>query len=140
MYWFLAGLFFLGLELLSPGFFLIWIGLSSLCVSLSSYFFQLTLFQEVVVFVVSVPVFLAMGKLISRTEIRQAEALNQRGKNLVGQSFHLTSPIAYGKGILNIDDTIWKIQGPDLETGALVKIVDIRDNALIVDQELKPKE
>jgi hypothetical protein len=40
----------------------------------------------------------------------------------VGRVFTLGNPIVNGEGKIKVDDSIWKIRGPDCEPGARVRV------------------
>jgi membrane protein implicated in regulation of membrane protease activity len=48
--------------------------------------------------------------------------LNRRGHQYIGRAFTLDRPILNGAGRLRVDDTIWKISGPDCPAGTQVKV------------------
>ena len=47
--------------------------------------------------------------------------LNRRADALVGRVFTLEKPIIDGSGTVRIDDTIWRVAGPDAPAGSRVK-------------------
>jgi inner membrane protein len=49
--------------------------------------------------------------------------LNKRADALVGRVFTLEKPIIDGAGTVRIDDTIWRVAGPDAPAGSRVRIV-----------------
>ena len=51
--------------------------------------------------------------------------LNNRSGSLVGREFTLDAPIAHGFGRIRVDDTVWRVKGPDLPTGAKVRVAAI---------------
>ena len=53
----------------------------------------------------------------------QAPFLNRRTEALVGRSFTLETPIVDGVGTVRIDDTIWRVNGPDSPAGSRVKVI-----------------
>jgi len=48
--------------------------------------------------------------------------LNQRANGLIGRSYVLSEPIVSGHGRIRIDDTTWRIVGPDLPSGTQVRV------------------
>ena len=44
---------------------------------------------------------------------------------LVGRVFTLEKPIIDGAGTVRIDDTVWRVAGPDAPAGSRVKIVQV---------------
>jgi hypothetical protein len=58
--------------------------------------------------------------------------LNRRADALVGRVFTLERPIIDGSGTVRIDDTIWRVAGPDTPAGSRVKIVQADGASLTV--------
>ena len=58
--------------------------------------------------------------------------LNRRAEALVGTRRRLASAIEYGEGELTIDDTRWRIHGPDLPVGRWVVVTAVDGNVLQV--------
>src|SRR5262249_60393632 len=48
--------------------------------------------------------------------------LNRRAEGYVGRVFTLDKPIIDGVGTIRIDDTVWRVSGPDCPAGSRVKI------------------
>ena len=48
--------------------------------------------------------------------------LNRRADGYVGRVFTLEKPIVDGVGTIRIEDTVWRVSGPDLPAGSRVKI------------------
>ena len=44
----------------------------------------------------------------------------------------LREPITEGRGRIQIDDTVWRVAGPDLPVGAQVRVVAVKDSDLVV--------
>ena len=49
--------------------------------------------------------------------------LNRRADSYVGRQFTLTQPVIDGVGSLHVDDSQWRISGPDLPAGSRVRVV-----------------
>ena len=60
--------------------------------------------------------------------------LNLRGQQYVGRRFTLAEPIVDGSGVLNVDDTRWKIRGEDLPAGARVTVTGVEGTVLKVER------
>jgi inner membrane protein len=58
--------------------------------------------------------------------------LNKRADALVGRIFTLEKPIVDGAGTVRIDDTVWRVAGPDAPAGSRVKIVQADGASLTV--------
>ena len=58
--------------------------------------------------------------------------LNRRTDALVGREFTLEKPIVDGSGTVRIDDTIWRVAGPDAPAGSRVRVVQADGASLTV--------
>ncbi len=136
--WMVLGMLLLAVEILAPGFFLLWIGLAALVVGALSLMLWDAAFWS---WHVQVVVFLALalaaayaGRRIMAG--REAESdqplLNRRSEQLVGRTATLTEPIREGYGRIQLGDTLWRVSGPDLPVGARVKVVSVNDLELVV--------
>ena len=63
-----------------------------------------------------------------------AVALNRRAHMLVGSTHLLSTPFLDGAGRLTLGGTPWTINGPDLPTGARVRIVGVDGAVLKVEK------
>ena len=48
--------------------------------------------------------------------------LNRRGQQYIGRVFSLSAPIINGVGKVTVDDSTWKVKGPDLPAGTHIKV------------------
>ncbi len=60
-------------------------------------------------------------------------ALNRRGEQYTGRTFTLSEPIVNGIGKLRVDDTSWRVSGPDLPAGRTVRVVRADGATLVVE-------
>jgi membrane protein implicated in regulation of membrane protease activity len=126
--WLIFGFVLMTLELIAPGVFLFWLGLAALLVGLVSFAlhpsWQVQLLMFAVFAAAAVPVWrrLAWGRGISSTD---RPFLNRRADALVGRVFTLEKPIVDGSGTVRIDDTIWRVAGPDTPAGSRVRVVQV---------------
>jgi membrane protein implicated in regulation of membrane protease activity len=58
--------------------------------------------------------------------------LNRRAEALVGRVFTLEKPIIDGLGTVRVDDTVWRVAGPDTPAGARVRVVEAKGPNLTV--------
>jgi len=132
--WFVLGLILLGLEILAPGTIFLWFGLSALVVGVLSLVFDFAWQIDVALFLVLSLISLLIGrKLMLRLASEKGDpGLNQRGSRYIGREFTLAAPLSEGAGNLSIDDTIWRITGPDLPSGTKVRIEAIDGARLVV--------
>ena len=122
--WLIFGFILMALELIAPGVFLFWLGLAALLVGLVSFalhpFWQTQLLMFAVFAAVAVPVW----RGLANSNVSASNPfLNKRADALVGRVFTLEKPIIDGAGTVRIDDTIWRVTGPDAPAGSRVRIV-----------------
>ena len=130
----LAAVFFV-IELIAPGAFMLWLGLSAMLVGIIAFFvewpwqFQLVAFA--VFAIISIPLW---RRFAGRVEGPGDQPfLNRRPDAFVGREFTLEKPIVAGSGTVRIDDTIWRLSGPDCPGGARVKVVRADAATLVVE-------
>jgi membrane protein implicated in regulation of membrane protease activity len=63
--------------------------------------------------------------------------LNRRGQQYVGQTIVLDVPIENGQAHVNVADSKWRIKGPDLPAGSIVKVVGVEGIMLVVEKKTK---
>jgi len=133
--WLIAGFILMALELLAPGVFMFWLGLAALLVGLLSFVinpsWQTQLLMFAVFAVAAVPLWRRVAR--SNSDVSKSNPfLNKRTDALVGRVFTLEKPIIDGSGTVKIDDTIWRVAGPDVPAGSRVKIVQADGASLTV--------
>ena len=137
--WVILGLALLFLELLTPGFFLIWIGLAALATSLIS-FTGLDLIaswqSQLVIFLILAVIFVLIGRKYfnPRTQTSDEPLLNRRADQLIGMRSTLEEPIINGQGRARFNDTLWRITGPDLPAGTTIIVREYLDGTLRVEK------
>ncbi len=131
--WLIFGVILMALELLAPGVFLFWLGLAALLVGLLSFAFHPSWQIQILMFAVFAAAAVPLWRRMARANAAVSEDspfLNKRADALVGRVFTLEKPIVDGAGTVRIDDTVWRITGPDTPAGSRIKI--IRANGAIL--------
>ncbi len=133
--WLIAGFILMALELLAPGVFMFWLGLAALLVGLLCFVispsWQTQLLMFAVFAIAAVPLWRRVAR--SNSDVSKSNPfLNKRTDALVGRVFTLEKPIIDGSGTVRIDDTIWRVAGPDAPAGSRVKIVQADGASLTV--------
>ena len=54
--------------------------------------------------------------------------------DLVGRSFRLDQPIVSGEGQVRVDDSVWRVVGPDLPAGSAVRVARLDGATLVVER------
>ena len=134
--WIILGLVLMGLELLAPGVFLLWLGLAAMLTGVIDGAFDLSWQTAALVFAILSVGAVLVGRAVSRHRDEEdggRPPLNRRGASLVGHVFTLDSPIVGGSGRIRVDDSSWRIVGPDAPAGASVRVVRVEGATLVVE-------
>ncbi|SDM20791.1 hypothetical protein SAMN05216360_101194 [Methylobacterium phyllostachyos] len=130
----IAGLVLAGAEILVPGVFLIWLGLAAIGTGLAASAFPLPWQGQTLLFA-GLAVILVTGatRLHRRGAGRSGENLNRPDRGLIGRVGVLDEPIVQGTGRIRFDDTLWRVEGPDLPVGARVRVAGMNGTVLTVE-------
>lgn len=133
--WFIACAVLLVLEIVGPGTFMLWLGLSAFLVGLISIFIDWSWQYQFVAFaafaLAAIPLWRRVG---ARAKAPSDQPfLNRRADALVGQVFTLERPIVGGHGAVGIGDTIWRVAGPDCPAGSRIRVAAIDGATLLVE-------
>lgn len=136
-YWWLLAFVLLILEMLTPGFFFMWLAVAGFITGLLLWLFPvLSVNMQVLLFsvfsVLAITAWRFYGKKLS-LETDQP-LLNKRGAQYIGRVFNLHEPIVNGQGKIKVDDTIWKVHGEDCDINTKVKVTGIRGTVFDVEK------
>jgi membrane protein implicated in regulation of membrane protease activity len=134
--WFIVAAILMGVELVTPGAFMLWLGLAAAATGLVNQFVEMAWPFALLLFAVLGVIFAWIGKrLAARADAGGDDQpfLNRRAAGLVGQTFTLAEPIVNGEGRIRIGDTIWHIKGIDAAEGTRVRVVSIDGGRLVVE-------
>lgn len=123
-HWWILGLALLVTEMMLPtGFVLLWIGASAIIVGTLAWVLPLSWQLELVLFsALSLASFLVWKRFRPALQASDRPTLNRRGDSYVGRTFTLQDPIVNSVGKLRVDDSQWRITGPDVPTGTQVRV------------------
>ena len=133
--WLIFSVILMALELIAPGVFLFWLGLAALLVGLLSFAFHPSWQVQILMFAVFAAAAVPVWRRLARSHAAgsaNSPFLNRRADALVGRVFTLEKPIVDGAGTVRIDDTIWRVAGPDAPAGSRVRIVQADGASLTV--------
>lgn len=136
-HWMILAALLAGFEILTPGFFFLWLGGAALLTGIVALALPgLGWDVQVLIFaVLSGASVLGWYKFRHKLVIQSDDnTLNRRGEQLLARSATLSEPIVNGRGQVRIDDTVWRCEGPDLPAGTRVKVVSVRGAMLMVEQ------
>ena len=131
--WLIFGVVLMALELLAPGVFLFWLGLAALLVGLVSFAIDPSWQMQILMFAIFAAAAVPLWRRVALSNKAASNPfLNKRADALVGRVFTLEKPIIDGSGTVRIDDTIWRVAGPDAPAGSRVRIVQADGASLTV--------
>ena len=136
-YWWLIALVLLVLEILTPGYFFMWMAASGfLTGAIVLLMPALTMNMQILIFsilsIVAIIVWKFYGKRHPITS--DQPLLNKRGDQYIGRVFSLYEPIKNGQGKIKVDDSIWKVHGEDCDINSRVKVIAIRGTVFEVER------
>jgi hypothetical protein len=127
-HWWVFAAILLGLEMLSPAAFFLWLSVGAAVVGGLLYLFpgigwewQLLIFSVLSV----ISIVLWRMRLRSHPTPTERPTLNRRGEQYTGRLFTLDQPIVNGEGKLHVDDTMWAVTGPDCPAGSRVRVTGV---------------
>jgi hypothetical protein len=133
--WFVAAVLLLIVEAIAPGAFMLWLGLAAAVVGAVSLYVVWSWQAQCIAFVVLSAAAFPLWRRVGRVPSKPTDQpfLNQRASILVGRIFMLDKPIIAGAGTVRIDDTIWRVSGPDAPEGSRVRVARTDGVMLIVE-------
>ena len=127
-HWWILAVALLILEVVTPGFFFLWLGLSAGIVGLMLFMlptlgweYQLLIFA--VFAVTTIVLWLKYAK--KHPTVTDQPALNRRGEHYVGRVFTLQEGIINGVGKIKVDDSTWKVEGTDCPAATRVRVIGV---------------
>jgi membrane protein implicated in regulation of membrane protease activity len=137
--WIILGGILLAVELIAPGTFILWLGVSAILVGLISFVIDWNWQEQGVGFVILAVASLVMWWRLIRPARRDEDAsdqpfLNRGAQGFVGREFTLEKPIVDGAGTVRMGDTIWRVTGPDCAAGSRVRIARAEGATLFVER------
>lgn len=139
-WWILAGMLLI-LELTSPVFFFLWLGFSAAAVGfLLLVFPNIPVEAQLVLFgILSIVAVLAWRKYREvHPPLSDQPLLNQRGQQYTGRIFTLDQPIVNGVGKVQVDDSTWRVKGPELPAGTPVRVLGVDGVVFVVERAEQP--
>lgn len=132
--WFILAAIMMLLETIIPGVHFMWFGIAAVIMAGAVLMMPMPLAVQLVVFaVLSLLIILIARRFWAPQEMKtDAPDLNERGMQYVGRTVTVVEPIARGRGKVQVGDTVWTAEGPDLPEGATAKVTGVKGTALVV--------
>ncbi|MFL6829716.1 MAG: NfeD family protein [Sphingomicrobium sp.] len=133
--WLIGGVLLLILEVIAPGFFLVFIGAAALATGLFTVLFGLGLSAQLALFVLYALVAVMLGRRFyaNRTADSSDPLLNDRAGRLVGRVVTVVSDVDDHNGRVRVGDGEWSARGGPAAAGEQVRITGIDGNCLKVE-------
>jgi len=123
--WLILAAILFALDINAPGFFLVWFALAAAAVGALLFAVPIPNPWPMVAFSAASVLSLFLGRALwgsHRERKSDRPFLNQRSRQLIGQTFVLTDPIEGGRGRIKVGDTVWSVNGPDMPAGEMVRV------------------
>jgi inner membrane protein len=135
--WMVLGLVLLGLEIVVPGVYLLWIGVAALltgALTIQLWHWDLMTWQIQALVFIALSLLTVWGgrRIFGGAEHSDQPLLNRRREQLIGLTAVLDEPIREGNGRIRLGDTLWRVKGPDLPAGSRVRVTGVEDTRLVV--------
>ena len=135
-HWWVFAVVLIVLEIFAPTTVFLWMGVSAGFVGVALWLFPMGWEYQWLLFAVAAVVSAVAWRVyLTKHPTRTTRpTLNRRGEQLIGRSLTLSEPIIDGVGKVRINDTAWKIAGPDMPKGTRVTIAGVQGTVLRVEK------
>jgi len=134
-HWWCLAVFLAIIEMLAPGVFFIWLAAAALINGLIVLLLLPDWEYQIVLFAILSIASLLLWHRLGRPRINQMTSLNRRGEQMIGRKVMLIEPIINGRGAVRLNDSVWRVEGKDMEIGTHVVITGIDGTILQVKKE-----
>jgi len=127
-HWGIIAVILIIMEVFMPGAFMIWLGIAAAVVSVVMLAFpDITWQTQFIIFAVLSVASIYAWRLYAKKNPPTSDqpTLNMRGEQYVNRVFTLDEPIVNGQGKIKVDDSTWKIEGNDCESGTKVQVIGV---------------
>ncbi len=139
-HWLTFALILIILEMLSPGVFLMWLGIAAGIVGLVMLVQpDLSWQTQMILFALLSLVSIIFWRWAQKHFKRESDDLhlNRRAEQYIGRTFYLIEPIVNGMGKIKVDDSTWKVHGEDAPAGTQVEVTGV--DGVIFEVAIKTK-
>jgi hypothetical protein len=134
--WWLLALVLIGVEVIAPGYFMLWIGIAAGVMGLITFALPaMSALAQAIVFaalaIASCTIYWRFVRPLAEQRNDQP-LLNRRGERMVGRRVLVVEPIVNGRGKVKVGDGAWLAEGPDLPAGSEVEVTACEGTTLKV--------
>ena len=133
--WLIGGVLLLILEVIAPGFFLVFIGAAAIATGLFTVLFDLGTAAQLALFVLYTLVAVMLGRraYADRTSDSTDPLLNDRAARLIGKVVTVVAEVDEHNGRVRVGDSEWSARGGPAAAGERVRITGVDGNCLTVE-------
>ncbi len=124
-HWWIFAVVLVIIEILAPSFFALWMAIAAFLTGLAILLApQLGWEYQLMIFAVLSVMSIVMWRryYLKNPIVSDQPNLNRRGAQYIGRVVTLQTPITDGVGKIKLDDSTWKVTGPDCAVGQKVRI------------------
>jgi membrane protein implicated in regulation of membrane protease activity len=133
--WLIGGVLLLILEVIAPGFFLVFLGAAAIATGLFTVLFNLGTAAELALFALYAVIAVLVGRRFyaNRTADSTDPLLNDRAGRLVGKVVTVVAAVDDQNGRVRVGDSEWSARGGPAAVGERVRITGVEGNCLTVE-------
>ncbi len=127
-HWLTLAVVLIILEMLSPGVFLMWLGIAAGIVGIVMIISpDLSWQMQLVIFALLSVSSIIVWRWTQSYFTPESDnlKLNRRAEQYIGRTFYLVEPIINGMGKIKVDDSTWKVRGKDAPVGTQISITGV---------------
>ena len=138
-HWLIAGVLLIGLEMVAPGTFFLWMGVAAGVVGALLLFLpDITWQAQFLMFAVLSVITIFGWRTWQKMHPVETDhpLLNRRAEQYIGRIITLDSPLNNGRGKAKVDDTVWQIatvSGEDSPSGTRMRVTGAEGSVLTVE-------
>lgn len=135
--WLIGGVLLLILEVIAPGFFLMFLGAAAIATGLFTVLFDLGTAPQLALFALYALIAVMVGRRVyaNRTTDSADPLLNDRAGRLVGKMVTVVAAVDDHEGRVRVGDSEWSARGGPAAVGERVRITGVEGNCLKVETE-----
>ncbi len=135
-HWLILSVLLIIFEIILPTTLLLWMAIAAGVVGFTVLLIPQIIWEiQFLIFAVVSLISVSAGRMYLNHFHREnnVSVLNKRGNQYINRIFTLGEPIVDGTGKLHVDDTIWRIEGPDTPSGTRVEVIGINGATMIIE-------
>ena len=135
--WLIGGVLLLILEVIAPGFFLMFLGAAAIATGLFTVLFDLGTAPQLALFALYALIAVMVGRRVyaNRTTDSADPLLNDRAGRLVGKMVTVVAAVDDHEGRVRVGDSEWSARGGPAAVGERVRITGVDGNCLKVEAD-----